>query len=148
MEGGDRASTAGLILTAVGVAFALATFALVTSYHWLVDALLLLGALAVLVLLSVVMQRARKDAAPPEQGPTALFSLRLPERPRTGHIYSHKTVLFEKALVTKHEASARALRFGLSMPGKEFLHFGDFQEIWRERACDGSFWNDWVADQP
>jgi len=93
---------------------------------WVIAAGLFAGAMALSWRGLLLLRRAGSQGE-------ALFSLRLPQAPRAGHIDNHETVLFEQALVTKHAIEARALRFGLAMPDREFLDFGDFQAIYQER---------------
>lgn len=61
-----------------------------------------------------------------------LFSVRLPKAPRSGHLDTHSTVLFDEVLVTDLSGEGRILRFSLSTTGSAgFLDFGEFQSVYR-----------------
>lgn len=131
----DPAVIVSLVLAAVVVAATLVALAIQNSFPWWVDVLLVASAIAAPLTVWLVVRRPGRRSTSGESAREPLFSLRLPEPPRSGQIDNYETVLFEKVLATKHAAGERALRFGLSMPGREFLDFGDFQEIWRDRPA-------------
>lgn len=62
----------------------------------------------------------------------ALFSVRVPQQPRIGNIDKYGTAHFDQVLVTDLSREGRILRFGLSMPDREFLDFSEYQEIHRD----------------
>ncbi|MCH8900650.1 MAG: hypothetical protein IH942_09220 [Acidobacteria bacterium] len=128
-------STRTDVLTVVGLVVGASSLAVglvaLTSFAWWADLVIAVAiGVALLIVLRFIPGGKEKPPSEPERGP--LFSLRLPEAPTTGHIDNYKTVVFGKVLVTKHAEGVRALRFGLAMPEREFLDFGDFQEIWQE----------------
>lgn len=64
--------------------------------------------------------------------PTALLMIRVPRDPRRGHIDNYETVHFDQVLLTDLSGEGRLLRFSLTMADREFVDFGEFQEIYRE----------------
>lgn len=69
----------------------------------------------------------------PEAPPQALFTITLPSDPRPGHIDSNRTVMFERVYVVT--SATRELRFTLESPGREFLGFAEYHELWTEQAA-------------
>lgn len=122
----------------VGFVIALLFGAIQTSFFPWVDAVLYTAAavlsLIALGLLAYATSRFIRDHRIPTQpdAKQALFSIRLPENPAKGSIGNHQTVWFDKALVTKRFEGVRVLRFDLSMPGREFVDLGEYQEIYQE----------------
>lgn len=121
----------------VGFAIALLFGAIQTSFFpWVDVALYIVAAVLSLIALGLLVPaiwRFIRDhwISTQPDARQALFSIRLPENPARGSIDGHQTVWFDKALITKRIEGVRVLRFHLSMPGREFVDLGDYQDIYQ-----------------
>jgi hypothetical protein len=144
----DRLFAAVVAIT--GVVGMLLFGAIQTSFPFWVD-VLLYSLAAIFILAGVYLLYLSFRKQPTSDQPASkrpLFSVRMPEPQRSGHIDSYKTVWFDKVLITKRSEGDRVLRFYLSMPDREFVDVGEFQQIYQEQTGIHSAYHSNPLDLP